>query len=91
MCPGLGTKPTARTGKFVLHGQYLAHTGTYSVFNLSHAVCNKQRIHCFNRLFSTANFPRSLTQVISTCPRKVPTFQSGLLQVLHADRDIKIK
>ena len=36
---------TCQTGKFVLRTQYLACAGMYVVFNLSHAVGNKQRIH----------------------------------------------
>ena len=53
---------------FVLRAQDIARAGTYAVFNLGRAVGNKQRIHCFiiqriycfNLLFSTANFQRSL-------------------------------
>ena len=45
----------------ILLVQDIACTATYVVFNLSHAVGNKQRIHCFNLLLSTANYPHSLT------------------------------
>ena len=34
-------------------------------FNLSRTACNKQRMCCFNTLFTTAIFPHSLTKAIS--------------------------
>ena len=50
-------------------------TGWYVAFNLSRIVGNKQRIYCL--LFSTVNFPYSLTLAILTCMCKIKNFQSG--------------
>ena len=58
--------------------------GMYMVFNLGHAVGNKQRIYCFrlqriyccNLSFSIVNF--QLSRTLAICLLKIQTFQSGI-------------